>query len=95
MSACSVSALLNDDSNSMTPSFYIAEDGEVIGLLRRLSSRFNLTPASTLDCLRQRAPEAVLVDAGEGRHRLIALRVEGLIALSECASGKRPPATRS
>ena len=77
------------------PSFYVTEDGEVIGLLRRLSGRFNLTPASTLDCLRRRAPEAVLMDAGAGRHRLLALRAEGLLALRECASGGHRPASRS
>jgi hypothetical protein len=77
------------------PSFHVAEDGEVVGLLRRFSARFNLTPASVLDCLRRRAPRTVLIDAGDGRHRLLALRADGLLALHECASGKRLPASRS
>ena len=68
------------------PGFYIADDGEVVGLLRRFSARFNLTPASVLECLRQRAPTAVCIDAGEGRHRVLALGAKGLRALRECAS---------
>ena len=68
------------------PSFHIAEDGEVVGFLRRFSACFNLTPASVLDCLRRRAPTSVLVDAGEGRERLLALRADGLLALRKCAS---------
>jgi hypothetical protein len=77
------------------PSFHVAEDGEVVGLLRRFSSCFNLTPASVLDCLRRRAPKTVLLDAGDGRHRLLALQADGLLALHECASGERLPASRS
>lgn len=77
------------------PSFYVADDGEVVGLLRRFSARFNLTPASVLDCLRRRAPTTVLLDAGEGRHRLIALQADGLLALRECASGEGHPTSRS
>ena len=77
------------------PSFHVAEDGEAVGLLRRFSARFNLTPASVLDCLRRRAPMSVLVDAGEGRHRLLALRADGLLALHECASGNCLPCGRS
>jgi len=77
------------------PGFYVADDGEVVGLLRHFSSRFNLTAASILDCLRQRAPRAVLLDAGKERHRLLALRAEGLLALHECASSQRLPVSRS
>ncbi|HKL88145.1 MAG TPA: hypothetical protein VJ884_04000 [Salinibacter sp.] len=77
------------------PGFYVADDGEVVGLLRRFSARFNLTPASVLECLRERAPRTVLLDAGEGRHRLIALQADGLLALHECASSERLPTSRS
>jgi len=77
------------------PSFHVGEDGEVVGHLRRFSARFNLTPASVLDCLRRRAPKTVLLDAGDGRHRLLALSADGLLALHECASSERLPACRS
>jgi len=77
------------------PTFYVADDGEVVGLLQRFSARFNLSPASVLECLRRRAPRSVLLDAGEDRDRLLALRAEGLLALHECASGERLPASRS
>lgn len=79
----------------LAPAFHVAEDGEVVGLLRRFSARFSLTPASVLDCLRRHAPTSVLFDAGEGRHRLLALRADGLLALHECASDERLPASRS
>ena len=77
------------------PSFHVAEDGEVVGHLRHFSARFNLTPASVLDCLRRRASKTVLLDAGDGRHRLLALSADGLLALHECASNERLPASRS
>lgn len=77
------------------PTFYVADHGEVVGLLQRFSARLGLTPASVLECLRRRAPGAVVLDAGEGRNRLLALRAEGLLALYECASGERLPASRS
>ncbi|MFB6230645.1 MAG: hypothetical protein ABEL04_05755 [Salinibacter sp.] len=73
------------------PLFYIAEDGEAVGTLRRFSDRFQLTPASILDCLRRRAPEAVLLGAGEGRNRFLVVEAEGLEALCDCRSPGRPP----
>lgn len=72
------------------PPFYIAEDGEAVGTLRRFSSRFQLTPASILDCLRHRAPEAVLLGAGQGRNRLLVVAADGLEALCNCGSPERP-----
>jgi hypothetical protein len=72
------------------PSFHIAEDGEAVGTLRRFSSRFQLTPASILDCLRHRAPEAILLGAGQGRNRLLVVDADGLEALCDCGSSERP-----
>jgi hypothetical protein len=72
------------------PPFYIAEDGEAMGTLRRFSSRFRLTPASILDCLRHRAPEAVLLAAGQGRDRLLVVDADGLDVLRDCRSPERP-----
>jgi hypothetical protein len=76
------------------PAFYVAEDGEVVGMLRRFSARFGLTPASVLECLRRRAPRTVVMEAGEGGHRWLVLSADGLMALHECASSERLPATR-
>jgi len=77
------------------PSFYVADDGEAVGMLRRFSARFRLTPASVLDCLRRRAPRSILLEAGVGRHRLLAVSADGLLALHECASSERLPSSRS
>jgi hypothetical protein len=68
------------------PPFYIAEDGEAVGTLRWFSSRFRLTPASILDCLRDRAPEAILLEAGRGRNRLLVVDADGLEVLCDCRS---------
>jgi len=73
------------------PTFYIGEDGEAVGTLRRFSARFQLTPASVLDCLRRRAPEAVLIRAGQGRNRLLVVDADGLEALCDCGPTRRPP----
>ena len=68
------------------PSLHVAEDGEAIGRLRRFSARYRLTPASVLECLRRHAPASVLLEAGTGRGRLIAVNADGRRALRECAS---------
>ena len=68
------------------PSFYVAEDGEAVGRLRRFSARFRLTPASVLECLRRRAPTSVLMEAGDDRRRLLTVSADGLQALRDCAS---------
>lgn len=68
------------------PSFHVAEDGEAIGLLRRFSSHFQITPASVLECLKQRAPASILVEAGRGRRRLLAVSADGLRALRDCGA---------
>jgi hypothetical protein len=68
------------------PSLHVAEDGEAIGRLRRFSARYHLTPASVLECLRRHAPASVLLEAGHGRSRLIAVNEDGRRALRECAS---------
>jgi hypothetical protein len=39
-----------------------------------------------LECLRQHAPASVLLEAGTGRGRLIAVNADGRRALRECAS---------
>lgn len=62
-------------------SLYITEDGEAVGTLRDFSSRFRLSPASVLHCLRRDAREPIILDAGEGRKRLLIVDANGLDAL--------------
>ncbi len=68
------------------PAFHVAEDGEAVGMLRRFSAHFRITPASVLECLYRRAPTSILVEAGRGRHRLLAVSADGLRALRNCGS---------
>ncbi len=76
-----------DPSLSMQiPPFHVAEDGEAIGMLRRFSACFRLSPASVLECLRRHAPTSVLLEAGRGRRQLLAVSADGLRALRDCAS---------
>ena len=72
-------------SRMQIPPFHVAEDGEAVGMLRRFSARFRLTPASVLECLRRRAPTSVLLEAGRGRRQLLAVSPDGLRALRDCA----------
>lgn len=66
------------------PRFHITEDGEAVGTLREFSSRFRLTPASVMDCLRHRSQASVVLDAGEGRERLLIVDEGGVEALTTC-----------
>jgi len=75
-------------SSPTTPPFYIAEDGEAVGTLRRFSDWFRLTPAAVLTCLQERAAEGVVLDAGRGRRRLLVVDAHGMVALCRCRSGK-------
>jgi hypothetical protein len=75
----------NPSSRMQVPPFHVAEDGEAIGMLRRFSARFRLTPASVLECLRRHAPTSVLLEAGRGRRQLLAVSADGLRALRDCA----------
>ncbi len=72
-------------------SFSITEEGEAVGTLRQFASRFQATPASILDCLRQHAPSGVVLDAGRGRDRLLILDPEGLAAICSCAAPASSP----
>jgi len=76
------------------PAFYVADDGEAVGMLRRFSARFRLTPASVLDCLRRRAPTSVFLEAGRGRNRMLGLSADGLQALRQCACDEKHSSTR-
>ncbi len=74
-------------ASSLTiPPFYIAEDGEVVGTLRRFSDWFRLTPAAVLTCLQERASDGVILEAGCGRRRLLVVAPHGLVALCQCRS---------
>jgi len=75
------------------PAFYVADDGEAVGMLRRFSARFRLTPASVLDCLRRRAPTSVFLEAGRGRDRTLGLSADGLQALHQCGCAERRSAS--
>ena len=67
--------------------FAQAEEGEVIGSVRQLSSRFNLPEPQVLHCLRQCAQNPVIFRAGSGSFQLLILDSGGADTLRECGTG--------
>lgn len=72
-------------------SFHVTEDGEAMGTLRQFATRFQSTPASILECLRHHPSDGVVLDAGDGRDRLLILGPEGVEAICSCASPASSP----
>ncbi len=69
----------------------IAEDGEVVGMLCQVARAFNLTRRSVLKCLREHAPESVILSAGEGLDRLLIMDAKAVQALRDYAQTKTAP----
>lgn len=67
-------------------SITITEDGEAVGTLHQFATRLNRPRAVVLHCVRAGDEDAVILDAGEGRDRLLILDAEGYEALHRCAS---------
>lgn len=69
----------------------IAEDGEIVGLLCQVARAFNMTRSAVLRCLRNHAPEAVILSAGQGLDRLLIIDAEAVQALRDYAQSKAAP----
>ncbi|MGM0704854.1 MAG: hypothetical protein ACQETP_02945 [Bacteroidota bacterium] len=69
----------------------IAEDGEVVGMLCQVARAFNMTRSAVLNCLRNHAPEAVILSAGNGLDRLLIMDADALQALRDYAERQTAP----
>ena len=69
----------------------IAEDGEVVGLLCQVARAFNMTRSAVLNCLRDHAPEAVILSAGKGLDRLLIMDADAVQALRDYAQSTATP----
>lgn len=64
----------------------VTEDGEVMGTLHQFADRLNRSRSFVLHCVRDRAQDAIILNAGEGLDRLLILDAEGYEALHHCAA---------
>ncbi|MES3629112.1 MAG: hypothetical protein PPP56_02985 [Longimonas sp.] len=69
----------------------VAEDGEIMGQLCQFARSFNMTRKAVLKCLRDHAPEAVILRAGKGLDQLLILDAEALRALQSYAQQQTAP----